>query len=70
MKPVSVGKLGWTTRSAERVTPAPVTVMVTTVRVLTALVVMKKMPVSVDAGIVAKAGTEATCGLLLVTRTS
>ena len=70
VKPVNVGKLGWTTRSAERLTPPPVTVMVTTVRVVTAVVVMKKMPVSLDAGMVAKAGTEATCGLLLVTCTS
>ena len=70
MKPVSVGRLGWTTRSAERVTPPPVTVMVTTVRVVTALVVMANPPNSVEAGMVAKAGTEATCGLLLVTCTS
>ena len=37
-KPVSAGRLGWTTRSAERVTPPPVTVMVTTVDAVTALV--------------------------------
>ena len=70
VNPVNVGKLGWTTRSAERVTPPPVTVMVTTVRVVTALVVMAKLATSVDAGMVANAGTEATCGLLLVTCTS
>ena len=70
VKPVSVGKLGWTTRSAERVTPPPVTEMVTTVRVVTAPVVMTNPPKLFEAGIVAKAGTEATCGLLLVTCTS
>ena len=53
-----------------RLTPPPVTVMVTTVRAVTALVVMTKLLTSVEAGMVAKAGTEATCGLLLVTCTS
>src|SRR3954447_16142601 len=69
-KPVSVGRLGATTRSADSVTPPPVTEIVTVVRVVTAAVAMSKPPNSVDAGTVAKAGTEATAGLLLVTRSN
>ena len=66
-KPVSGGRLGCTTRSAERVMPPPVTVIVTTVRVVTAPVTIEKTPDSVDAGMVMKSGTDATAGLLLVT---
>ena len=67
-KPVSGGRLGCTTRSLERVTPPPVTEIVTTVRAVTALVSMKKTPLSIEAGIVMNSGTAATAGLLLVTR--
>jgi hypothetical protein len=65
-KPVSAGTLGSTMRSADCVTPPPVAEIVTTVRVVTALVVMKKIPASVEAGTVANCGTAATAGLLLV----
>ena len=41
-KPVSVGRLGATTRSDDSVTPPPVTEIVTTVRLVTAAVVMSK----------------------------
>jgi len=67
-KPVSAGRLGCTTRSLERVTPPPVTEIVTTVRAVTALVSTKKTPPSVEADMVMNSGTEATAGLLLVNR--
>lgn len=69
-KPVSAGTMGTTMRSADWVTPPPVAEIVTTVRLVTALVVMKKIPTSVDAGTVANCGTDATAGLLLVNRNS
>jgi hypothetical protein len=69
-KPVSVGRLGATTRLADCVTPDPVTEMVTEVAVVTVPVVMTKVLTSVDAGMVTNAGTDATAGLLLVTRSS
>ena len=69
-KPVSVGRLGATTRLADCVTPDPVTEMVTEVAVVTVPVVMTKVLTSVDAGMVTNAGTDATAGLLLVTRSN
>jgi hypothetical protein len=66
LSPVSAGRLGETVSVAERVTPRPVTEMVTFVGVWTALVVMSNRPSSVEAGTVANSGTEATAGLLLV----
>ena len=69
-KPVSVGRLGATRRLADCVTPDPVTEIVTDVAVVTVPVVITKLLTSVDAGMVTNAGTDATAGLLLVTRTS
>lgn len=70
VNPLNTGRFGCTTRSALRVTPPPVIEMVTTVRVVTAPVEMEKTPDSVEAWMVATAGTAATLGLLLVTRKS
>ena len=67
---VSAGRFDDTVRSAVRVTPPPVTEIVTTVGASTGLVVMLNRPKSVEALIVANSGTWATPGLLLVTRTS
>jgi hypothetical protein len=69
LSPVSAGRLGETVSVAERVTPRPVTEIVTSVGTSTGLVVMSNRPNSVEALIVANAGTEATAGLLLVTCT-
>ena len=66
-KPVNVGRLGATTRFADCVTPDPLTEMVTVVEADTVAVVMTKLLTSVEAGIVTKAGTDATAGLLLET---
>ena len=48
----------------------PVTEIVTDVAVVTVPVVITKLLTSVDAGMVTNAGTDATAGLLLVTRSS
>jgi hypothetical protein len=69
LSPVSGGRLGETVSVAERVTPRPVTEMVTGVGTSTGLVAMSNRPKSVEPLIVANAGTEATAGLLLVTCT-
>ena len=66
----SAGRDGATVKVAERVTPRPVTVIVTAVGSATGLVVMSNRPSSVEALTVASAGTFAIAGLLLVTRTS
>jgi hypothetical protein len=68
VSPVSAGRVGDTVRSAERVTPPPVTEIVTVVGAETGAVAMSKLPLSVEALIVMISGTEATPGLLLVTR--
>lgn len=58
---------GLTVSVAERVTPPPVTEIVTSVCVVTACVKMLKPPAVEPAGIVTLFGTDATAGLLLET---
>lgn len=67
---VSAGRAGATVSVAVRVTPRPVTEIVTGVGAATAAVVMSNRPSSVEAFTVANSGTLAIAGLLLVTRTS
>jgi hypothetical protein len=69
-RPVRAGRDGATISVAERVTPRPVTEIVTGVGSTTGLVVMSNRPSSVEAFTVANSGTCAIVGLLLVTRTS
>ena len=64
---VSGGRLGYSVNSFDRVTPPPVTEIVTAVGALTAAVAMSKKPTPLPAKTVTVSGTAASAGSLLST---
>ena len=64
---VSAGKVWYSVRGADRVTPPPVTEIVTSACAVTGVVTILKKPTPLPAETVTTVGTAASAGLLLVT---
>lgn len=69
VRDVSAGRLGYTVKGCDNVTPPPVTEIVAVEGAVTAAVAMSKKPTPLPAKTVAEAGTAAREGLLLLTCT-
>lgn len=67
VRAVSDGKLGYTVKGRDRVTPPPLTEIVTVVGAVTGAVVMLKNPMPLPAETETESGTAASAGLLLDT---
>ena len=70
VRDVSSGRLGYSVTGRDSVTPPPLTEIMTLIGAVTGAVVMGKNPTPLPAKTVTVLGTEASAGLLLVTRRS